>query len=166
MFRFSDTFTDTEARDASPIILREPNLNSREISPASLYAKPLAVSHLAISFLLYARPIVKLFFLPFRDLLNSPRNSCVVESNVFFCDTFRDNARQVQSDLLRGRRRGGDGGGELHEKKIYDSGKMSSFFFAFFAPLACAPRLRPSPAPLTSFSRTQARLLGGCWQGA
>ena len=62
IFLFPATFTDTEARDASPIILREPNLNSLGICPASLYAKPLAVSHLAISFLLYARPIVNLFF--------------------------------------------------------------------------------------------------------
>ena len=61
MFRFSDTFTDTEARDASPIILREPNLNSREISPASLYAKPLAVSRLAMSFVAVARPLVNIF---------------------------------------------------------------------------------------------------------
>ena len=80
----------------------------------------------------------------------------VVKIHRFLRDAFRDDAREVKRDLLRGRRRGGDGGGELHERETTRARKNVQLFRHIFSaplglrlrPLACACAPWPAPAPL------------------
>ena len=127
MFSGSDTFTDTEARDASPIILREPELKSRAISPTSLYVRPLAGFPLGNFLFSRPAPDCQSLFLLFRKLPDCARYPCIVKRNVFLRDALERDARDVQTDLFLG----GRGGGScvlFHAPRFAENGKNVNTF--------------------------------------